>query len=122
MNENLKDNESGILADVKNQNFIETFGSNQASPKWAMHKPKMISTLQDSAPFEYRIYSRYSFPRSPHAIEQIPSSQSQVQDNVRKINTNIDQLSSIISEVTDEKLASMEEVKKITESFRSPVK
>ena len=82
----------------------------------------MISTLQDSAPFEYRIYSRYSFPRSPHAIEQIPSSQSQVQDNVRKINTNIDQLSSIISEVTDEKLASMEEVKKITESFRSPVK
>ena len=41
---------------------------------------------------------------------------------MRKINTNIDQLSSIVSEMTDEKLASMEEVKKITESFRSPVK
>ena len=45
-----------------------------------------------------------------------------MQDNVKKINNNIDQLSSIISEMTDDKIASMEEVKKITESFRSPVK
>ena len=45
-----------------------------------------------------------------------------MQDNVKKINANIDQLSSIVSEITDDKIASMEEVKKITESFRSPVK
>lgn len=82
----------------------------------------MISTLQSSAPFEYRVYSRYSFPRSPHAIESIPGQQSQVQSNVRKISANIDQLSSIVSEMTDDKIASMEEVKQITESFRSPAK
>ena len=96
-NENLE-HDQNLESNEKNKIFT-TDTSHKKSPVWVQKEPKTLRTLESDRPaYEYRIYSRFMFPRCKIATRSAPIGERRTRTVEFRRATIADVISSISSE------------------------